>query len=119
MFLNPNLLKVILISPIKLSDLYALQIQKRMEEMAGVGLDTTALDDEAFNMEATQDRCILRLIASCCNGELIKSIVTSQKGCKLFPTLELFLVKVFCLNEVKYILSRNACLWCLYQVISL
>lgn len=37
--------------------------------MAGAGLDTTSLDDEAFNTEAAQDRCILRLIASCCNGE--------------------------------------------------
>ena len=49
------------------------QIQKRMEDMAGACLDTTARDDEAFNMEATQDRCILRLIASCCNGELVQS----------------------------------------------
>lgn len=44
------------------------QIQKKIEEMAALGLDTTALDDEAFNMEAALDRCILRLISSCCNG---------------------------------------------------
>lgn len=37
--------------------------------MAAAGLDTTAVDDEAFNVEAAQDRCILRLIASCCNGK--------------------------------------------------
>lgn len=48
-----------------------MQIQKRMEEMAAAGLDTCQLDDEAFNLEAAQDRCILRLIASCCNGELL------------------------------------------------
>ncbi|KAL5749016.1 hypothetical protein ACOSQ2_026313 [Xanthoceras sorbifolium] len=45
------------------------QIQKRMEEMASAGLDTRLLDDEAFNTEAAQDRCILRLIACCCNGD--------------------------------------------------
>lgn len=33
-----------------------------------LGFDTTELDDEAFSIEAAQDRCILRLIASCCNG---------------------------------------------------
>lgn len=54
-------------------DVCALQIQRRMEEMAGSGLDTNALDDESFNMEAAQDRCILRLIASCCNGEFAQS----------------------------------------------
>ncbi|XP_077215242.1 transducin family protein / WD-40 repeat family protein [Tasmannia lanceolata] len=52
-----------------MSNLYLSQTQKKIEEMAAVGLDTTALDDEAFNMEATLDRCILRLIASCCNGD--------------------------------------------------
>lgn len=54
---------------LRLLELCFCQIQKRMEEMAGAGLDTTSLDDEAFNTEAAQDRCILRLIASCCNGE--------------------------------------------------
>ena len=46
-----------------------IQIQKQIEEMSGSGLDTTSLDDEAFNVEAAQDKCILRLIASCCNGQ--------------------------------------------------
>ncbi|KAF5445351.1 hypothetical protein F2P56_034405, partial [Juglans regia] len=46
-----------------LNNMHLLQIQKRMEEMAGAGLDTTSLDDEAFSMEVAQDRCILRLIA--------------------------------------------------------
>lgn len=48
-----------------------MQIQRRMEEMASAGLDTTLLDDDAFNLEAAQDKCILRLIASCCNSEFI------------------------------------------------
>lgn len=55
-----------------LFDLYFLQIQQRIEEMAAAGLDTTSLDDEAFNVETALDRCILRLIASCCNGELLQ-----------------------------------------------
>lgn len=46
-----------------------MQVQKRMEEMANAGLDPSSLDDDAFNLETAQDRCILRLIASCCNGE--------------------------------------------------
>ncbi|KAF0915226.1 hypothetical protein E2562_034593 [Oryza meyeriana var. granulata] len=49
--------------------LHLSQIQKKIEEMAALGLDTTALDDEAFNMEAALDRCILRLISNCCNGD--------------------------------------------------
>jgi chromosome transmission fidelity protein 4 len=39
-----------------------------MEEMAALGLDTTTYDDEAFNMEAGLDQCILRLISICCSG---------------------------------------------------
>ncbi|KAJ6375727.1 hypothetical protein OIU77_000651 [Salix suchowensis] len=82
-----------------LNSMHLSQIQKRMEDMAGACLDTTALDDEAFNMEATQDRCILRLIASCCNGdklvratELMKllSLEKSMKGAiKLVTALKL------------------------------
>lgn len=49
-----------------------LQIQKRMEEVTDAGLDTSSLEDEAFNLEAAQDRCILRLIASCCNGKFLQ-----------------------------------------------
>lgn len=82
-----------------LNNMNLVQIQKRMEEMAGAGLDTTSLDDEAFNTEAAQDRCILRLIASCCNGdklvratELVKllSLEKSVKGAiKLVTALKL------------------------------
>lgn len=61
-----------------------LQIQKKIEEMAGAGLDTTSLDDEAFTMEAAQDRCILRLIASCCNGEYLLLMVSSKEGCIIY-----------------------------------
>ncbi|KAG2664398.1 hypothetical protein I3760_16G080400 [Carya illinoinensis] len=71
-----------------LNNMHLLQIQKRMEEMAGAGLDTTSLDDEAFSLEVAQDRCILRLIASCCNGdklvratELVK-LLTMEKSVK-------------------------------------
>lgn len=57
-----------------------------MEEQAASGLDTASLDDEAFNLEASLDRCILRLIASCCNG----------KG----PTAFYFLLYFFDLSSV-------------------
>ncbi|XWS60390.1 hypothetical protein CRYUN_Cryun07bG0032400 [Craigia yunnanensis] len=58
-----------------LNNLLLSQIQKRIEVMAGEGLDTTSLDDEAFDIEAAQDRCIFRLIASCCNGDkLVRAI---------------------------------------------
>ncbi|KAJ7956527.1 WD repeat and HMG-box DNA-binding protein 1 [Quillaja saponaria] len=82
-----------------MNNMHLSQIQKRMEEMASAGLDTTSLDDEAFNMETAQDRCILRLIASCCNGdklvratELVKllSLEKSVKGAiKLVTALKL------------------------------
>lgn len=39
--------------------------------MLSTGQDTTLLDDEAFSMDASLDRCILKLIASCCNGEFV------------------------------------------------
>ncbi|XP_061341884.1 protein ENHANCER OF LHP1 1 [Gastrolobium bilobum] len=75
------------------------EIQKKMEEMAIAGLDTSSLDDDAFDLEAAQDRCILRLIASCCNSdklvratELVKllSLDKSMKGAiKLVTSLKL------------------------------
>lgn len=61
-----------------------MQIQNRIEVMAGEGLDTTSLDDEAFDIEAAQDKCIIRLIASCCNGESLKLIVVTFHGMQSF-----------------------------------
>ncbi|RLN35460.1 WD repeat and HMG-box DNA-binding protein 1 [Panicum miliaceum] len=49
--------------------LHLSQIRNKMDEMAPLGLDTTAYDDEEFNLEAALDRCILRLISSCCSGD--------------------------------------------------
>lgn len=51
------------------TNMHLSQIQNRLEAAAGVGEDTSSLDDEAFNTETALDRCILRLIASCCNGD--------------------------------------------------
>ncbi|KAK1404536.1 WD repeat and HMG-box DNA-binding protein 1 [Heracleum sosnowskyi] len=75
------------------------QIQSRIDEMLASGQDTSSLDDEAFSVEAVQDRCILRLIASCCNGdklvratELVKllSLEKSVRGAiKLVTALKL------------------------------
>ncbi|WOK95221.1 WD repeat and HMG-box DNA-binding protein 1 [Canna indica] len=56
-------------SELIMNRLHLSQIQKNIEESAMSGLDTSALDDEAFDIEAAMDRCILRLIASCCNGD--------------------------------------------------
>ncbi|TKY73266.1 WD repeat and HMG-box DNA-binding protein 1 [Spatholobus suberectus] len=82
-----------------MNSLHLFEIQRRMEEMASVGLDTTSLDDDAFNLEAAQDKCILRLIASCCNSdklvratELVKllSLEKSMRGAiKLVTALKL------------------------------
>ncbi|ONI08991.1 hypothetical protein PRUPE_5G211000 [Prunus persica] len=81
-----------------LNNMHLVQVQKQIE-VAGAGLDTTSLDDEAFNTEAAQDRCILKLIASCCNGdklvratELVKllSLEKSVRGAiKLVTVLKL------------------------------
>ncbi|KAE8716446.1 Transducin family protein / WD-40 repeat family protein isoform 2 [Hibiscus syriacus] len=58
-----------------LNNLHLSKIQKQIEATAGEGLDTTSLDDEAFDIEAAQDRCIFRLIASCCNSDkLVRAI---------------------------------------------
>ncbi|CAI0412559.1 unnamed protein product [Linum tenue] len=82
-----------------LNNLHLFQIQKRIEESSSDGRDTTDLDDEAFSTEAAQDRCILRLIASCCNSdklvratELVKllTLEKSMKGAiKLVTALKL------------------------------
>ncbi|CAJ1975495.1 unnamed protein product [Sphenostylis stenocarpa] len=82
-----------------MNNLHLFEIQRRMEEMASVGLDTTSLDDDAFNLEAAQDKCILRLIASCCNSdklvratELVKllTLEKSMRGAiKLVTALKL------------------------------
>ncbi|KAK9008823.1 hypothetical protein V6N11_080301 [Hibiscus sabdariffa] len=58
-----------------LNNLHLSQLQKQIEVTAGEGLDTTSLDDEAFDVEAAQDRCIFRLIASCCNSDkLVRAV---------------------------------------------
>lgn len=69
-----------------LNSMHLSQIQKRIEEMVVAGQDSTLLDDEAFNIEVALDRCILRLIASCCNSdklmratELVK-LLTMEKS---------------------------------------
>uniref|UniRef100_A0A9I9DEJ9 WD repeat and HMG-box DNA-binding protein 1 n=1 Tax=Cucumis melo TaxID=3656 RepID=A0A9I9DEJ9_CUCME len=82
-----------------MNDMHLKQIHGKMEEMALRGLYDNELDDEAFSIEAAQDRCILRLIASCCNGdklvratELVKllSLEKSVKGAiKLVTALKL------------------------------
>ncbi|EPS71032.1 hypothetical protein M569_03722, partial [Genlisea aurea] len=82
-----------------MNNMYISQIQRTIEERVASGHDTTSLDDEAFNLETSLDRCILRLIASCCNGdklvratELVKllSLEKSMRGAiKLVTALKL------------------------------
>ncbi|GER46010.1 WD repeat-containing protein [Striga asiatica] len=79
--------------------LFQASIQRSIEERAASGQDTTTLDDECFNLETSLDRCILRLIASCCKSdklvratELAKllSLEKSVKGAiKLVTALKL------------------------------
>ncbi|XP_023762447.1 protein ENHANCER OF LHP1 1 [Lactuca sativa] len=59
-----------------ISNMHLSQIQRKIEEKEAMGDDdTTSLEDEAFNIETALDRCILRLIASCCNGDkLVRAI---------------------------------------------
>lgn len=82
-----------------LNNLELSQINKKIEEREAIGVDVFELDDEAFSVEAALDRCILKLIASCCNGdklvratELVKllSLEKSVKGAiKLVTALKL------------------------------
>ncbi|KAI7731328.1 hypothetical protein M8C21_027142, partial [Ambrosia artemisiifolia] len=58
-----------------LSNMHLNQIQRRIQETEALGQDAASLDDEALNSEAALDRCILRLIASCCTGDkLVRAI---------------------------------------------
>lgn len=43
-------------------------------------LDASSPDDEAFKLEAGQDKCILRLITSCCNSVFILRLII---GCQV------------------------------------
>ncbi|CAN4088315.1 unnamed protein product [Withania somnifera] len=82
-----------------MNNIHLHRIQNKIEEMEAASDDTSLLDDEAFNTEAALDRCILRLIASCCNGdklvratELVKllALEKSVKGAiKLVTALKL------------------------------
>ncbi|CAN4086211.1 unnamed protein product [Withania somnifera] len=82
-----------------MNNMHLHRIQSTIEELEAAGEDSGLLDDEAFNTEAALDRCILRLIASCCNGdklvratELVKllALEKSVKGAiKLVTALKL------------------------------
>ncbi|KAK6921076.1 Minichromosome loss protein Mcl1, middle region [Dillenia turbinata] len=98
----------------------------QMEVVAAAGQDTTALDDQAFSLEAALDRCILRLIAACCNAdklaratELVKllSMQKSVKGAiKLATALKLpnlperfnSILEERLLNESKPVIAQPA-----------
>lgn len=108
-----------------MNSMHLFEVQKKMEEMDNAGLDASLLDDDAFHLEAAQDRCILRLIASCCNSdklvratELVKllSLEKSMKGAiKLVTALKLpnlaekfnDILEERLYNEVKKITETN------------
>lgn len=69
------------------------QIRKKIKDMEACGLDVTALDDEAFSLEVKLDRCILKLIASCCHSKYQLSVLLQMAhsfflfcACKLHLT---------------------------------
>ncbi|KAE8733457.1 Transducin family protein / WD-40 repeat family protein isoform 2 [Hibiscus syriacus] len=99
-----------------LNNLHLSKIQKQIEATAGEGLDTTSLDDEAFDIEAAQDRCIFRIIASCCNSdklvraiELVKllSVEKSVRGAIQLATAMKLPILVERFNEILEERLRN------------
>lgn len=52
-----------------------MQAEKKIEELAAAGLDTSSQDKEAFDLEFSLDKCILRLIAACCNGKIKRNMM--------------------------------------------
>ncbi|KAI3927214.1 hypothetical protein MKW92_001969 [Papaver armeniacum] len=55
-----------------LSNLSLSQVQRKIEEMATSHQNIMPLEDKAFDIETSLDRCILKLIAACCNGEKLE-----------------------------------------------
>ncbi|KAJ4763190.1 WD repeat and HMG-box DNA-binding protein 1 [Rhynchospora pubera] len=71
-----------------MTNLQLSEIRKKIKDMEAFGLDVTALDDEAFSLEVKLDRCILKLIASCCHSDrLVRAtelarLLSTQKSLK-------------------------------------
>ncbi|CAH8386864.1 unnamed protein product [Eruca vesicaria subsp. sativa] len=90
-----------------LTQLRLYETQRRVDDMALAEMDTIALENEAFDMEVSQDKCILRLISSCCNsksfvraGELMR-LLSLEKSMRAAITLVTklklpFLAEKFC-----------------------
>ncbi|KAG2330058.1 hypothetical protein Bca52824_001238 [Brassica carinata] len=90
-----------------LKQLRLYETQRRVDDMAFAEVDTTALEDEAFDLEVSQDRCILKLISSCCSsdkfvraGELMR-LLSLEKSMRAAITLVTklklpFLAEKFC-----------------------
>ncbi|VVB16977.1 unnamed protein product [Arabis nemorensis] len=66
-----------------LKQLRLYETQRRVDDMTLSGVDTTALEDEAFDIEVCQDKCILRLISSCCSSDKF------ERACELMRLLSL------------------------------
>nr|ABA18100.1 transducin/WD-40 repeat family protein [Olimarabidopsis pumila] len=89
-----------------LQQLRLYETQRRVDDMASAGVDTTALEDEAFDMEVSQDKCMLRLISSCCSSNFVRAselmtLLTLEKSMRAAITLVTklklpFLAEKFC-----------------------
>ncbi|CAL9247968.1 unnamed protein product [Arabidopsis halleri] len=96
-----------------LKQLLLYETQRRVDDMALVGVDTTALEDEAFDLEVSQDKCILRLISSCCSSdsfvrasELMK-LLTLEKSMRAAITLVTKLKLPFLAEKFSSILEER------------
>ncbi|KAL1213187.1 Protein ENHANCER OF LHP1 1 [Cardamine amara subsp. amara] len=96
-----------------LKQLRLYETQRIVDDMALAGVDTTALEDEAFDLEVSQDKCILRLISSCCSSdsfvrasELMK-LLTLEKSMRAAITLVTKLKLPFLAEKFSSILEER------------
>ncbi|KAL5725663.1 hypothetical protein ACHQM5_008782 [Ranunculus cassubicifolius] len=52
-----------------LNTLYLSQVQKKIEDLASSGHDTSSLKDEESQLKISYDKCITRLISACCHAD--------------------------------------------------
>lgn len=60
----------------------------RADEAAAAGRDDDEADEAVFEMEAELDRCILRLIASCCKGDKLARALELSSQLSLHKSME-------------------------------
>jgi chromosome transmission fidelity protein 4 len=96
-----------------LKQLRLYETQRKVDDMALVGVDTTALEDEAFDLEVSQDKCILRLISSCCSSDSfaraseLMELLTLEKSMRAAITLVTKLKLPFLAEKFSSILEER------------